>query len=154
MPRPNSLPSTISSLSIVVPEEARSTLFYTAVEGFASLEWRRLLQHLENLESLAVPPPYAVLPMQVVILSSSDFTMVCPRLQRVSIATDTPVDEVHDEQLKRITKFVEARHDAGFTLSSLDVDVSVAMPISDQARADHTKTWDASVGEVVFFVRF
>ena len=59
----------ILSLSIVVPEEARSTLLYTTVEGFTGPEWRRLLQYLENLGSLAVPLPIALLPMQVVILS-------------------------------------------------------------------------------------
>ena len=31
--------------------------------------------------------------------------MMCPRLKRVSITTDIPADEVHDEQLRRITKF-------------------------------------------------
>ena len=79
--------------------------------------------------------------------------MVCPRLRQVSIATETPADEVHDEQLRRITKFVEARDDAGFPLSRLDVDVSVATPISNQARADYTKTWDSLVEEVAFSVR-
>ena len=100
----------IVSLSIIVPEEARSTLLYTAVEGFTSPEWRHLLQHLENQESLAVPLPFALLPMQVVILSSSNYTMVCLTLQQVSIATDIPADEAHGEQLRRITKFLQARH--------------------------------------------
>ena len=153
MSRLTSLKS-ISSLSIVVPEEARSILLYTAVEGFTSPEWRRLLQNLKSLRSLAVPLPFALLPMQVVILSSSDFTMVCPRLRHVSIATDIPADEAHDKQLRRITKFVEASYDGGFEMSSLDVDVLVAAPISDQVRVDYIKTWESSVGEVAFSVRF
>ena len=80
--------------------------------------------------------------------------MVCPRLEHVSITTDILAGEVHDKQLRRITKFVEARYDAGFALSSLDVDVSVATPIHDQAWADYTKTWESSVGEVSFSARF
>ena len=153
MSRLTSLKS-ISSLSIVVPEGARSTLLYTTVEAFTSPEWRRLLQSLENLTSLVVPLPFSLLPMQVVILSSSSFTMVCPRLKHVSITTDIPADEVHDKQLRRITKFVKARYDAGFALSGLDVNVSVATPISDEVRVDYTKTWESSVGEVAFSVRF
>ena len=38
--------------------------------------------------------------MQVVILSSSNYTMIYPRLKRVSIATDIPADEVHNELLR------------------------------------------------------
>ena len=49
---------------------------------------------------------------------------------------------------------MEARHDAGFTLSSLNVDVSVAPSISDQVQADYTKTSDPLVGEIAFSVRF
>ena len=49
---------------------------------------------------------------------------------------------------------MEARQDVGFTLSSLDVGVSVATSVSDQARADYTKNWDSLVGEVAFSVRF
>ena len=49
---------------------------------------------------------------------------------------------------------MEARYDAGFILSSLDVDVSVAALISGQAPADYTKTWDPLVVEAAFFVRF
>ncbi|KAF9647724.1 hypothetical protein BDM02DRAFT_3129556 [Thelephora ganbajun] len=144
----------ISSLSIIIPEDARNVLLYTTIEGFTSPKWRHLLQGLENLTSLAVPLPFALLPTQVVVVSSSTFTMMCPSLKKVSITTDIPVDEVHDEQLRRITKFVEARCDSGFPLSSLDVDVSVATPISKQARAEYAKTWGASVGDVTFSVRF
>ena len=90
-----------SSISTVVPEEARNTLVHTAVGGFTSPEWRRLLQNFDNLVSLVVPLPFAQLPMQVLILSSSDFTGVCPRLMYVSVATDIPTDEVHDGQLWR-----------------------------------------------------
>ena len=90
--------------------------------------------------------------MHMVVLSSSSFT-ICPRLKRVSITADIPADVVHDGQLRRTTKFVEARRDAGFTLSSLDVNVSVATPISDRARADHTKTWELLIGEVTLSVR-
>ena len=152
MPQLTSLES-ISSLSIVVPEEARRILLHTAVEGFTSPEWRRLLQSLENPASLVVSLPFALLPMQVLIPSSSNVTMMCPRLKRISITTDILADEVHDEQLRKITKFVEARHDAGFILSpSLDVDVSVATSVSDQARADYA--WDSLVGEVAFSARF
>ena len=153
MSRFTSLKST-SSLSVIIPEGARGPLLYTAVEGFTSQTWRCLLQNLENLTSLAVPLPFALLPIQVLILSSSSFTMVCPRLEKVSIATDIPADEVHDEQLRRITKLVEARHDAGLPLSSLDVDVSVATPLSKQVRAEYTKIWGASVEDVTFSVRF
>ena len=49
---------------------------------------------------------------------------------------------------------MEARHDAGFALSGLDADVSVATSVSDQAQADYTKTWDSLVGEVAFSARF
>ena len=143
-----------SSLSIIIPEDARDTLLYTAVEGFTSPKWRHLLRSLENLVSLTVPLPFALLPMQVIILSSSNFTMLCPRLEKVAITTDVPADEVHGEQLRRITKFVEARHDSGFPLSSLDVDVSVVTPISKQAQAGYTQTWDELVGDVTFSVRF
>ena len=143
-----------SSLSIIVPEDARGALLYTAVEAFTSPKWRRLLQSFENLTSLATPLPFALLPIQVLIFSSSSFTMMCPKLRRVAITTDIPADEAHDEQLKRITKFVEARHDSGFPLSSLDVDVSVATPIPKYARAEYTKTWIALVGDVTFSVRF
>ena len=143
-----------SSLSIIISEPARNAVLYTVVEGFTSPQWRYLLQSLENLVSLAVPLPFALLPMQVVILSSSNFTMVCPILRKVAITTDIPADEVHDEQLRRITKFVEARHDSGFPLSSLDVDVSVATPISKQARTEYNKTWDGLVEDVTFSVRF
>ena len=153
MSRLTSLKS-ISSLSIVVPEEARSTLLYTAVEGFTSPEWRRLSQSLENLGSLAVPLPLALLPMRVVLLSPSDFTMVCLRMKQVSITTDIPDDGVRDKPLRRITEFVEARYDAGFAPSSLDADVSVATPIHDQAWADYIETWESSVGEVSFSVQF
>ena len=114
----NSLKS-ISSLWIFIPEEARSSFLYTAVEGLTSLGWCRLLQILENLVSLVVPLPFALLPVQVVILSSSNFTTMCPRSRRVSIVMDIPADEVYDEQLRRITKFAEVKHGAGFTLSSL-----------------------------------
>jgi len=144
----------VSSLSIIIPEDARKALLYTAVEGFTSPKWRHLLQSLENLTSLAVPLPFALLPIQVVIVSSSDFTMMCPRLDKVVITTDIPKGEVHDEQLRRVTKFVEARRDSGFPLSSLDVDVSVAEPISKQVRAEYTNTWATSVGDVTFSVRF
>ena len=143
-----------SSLSIIIPEDARSALLYTAVEGFTSPQWRHLLQSLENLTSLAVPLPFALLPIQVLIISSSSFTMTCPRLRKIAVTTDIPADEAHDEQLRRITKFVEARHDAGFPLSSLDVDVSVATLIPKQARAEYTKAWGALVGDVAFSVRF
>lgn len=143
-----------SSLSVVIPEDARNALLYTVVEGFTSPKWRYLMQHLENLTSLAVPLPFALLPIQVVILSSSSFTMMCPRLKNVAIATDIQADEPHDEQLRRVTKLVEARHDAGFPLSSLEVDVSVATPISGEARAEYTKAWEALVGDVTFSVRF
>ena len=111
-------------------------------------------KNLKSLRSLVVPLPFALLPMQVVILSSSDFTMVCPRLKQVSIATDIPADEAHDKQLRRITKFVEARYDGGFELSSLEVYVLVVTPILDQAQVDYIKTWESSVGEVAFSVRF
>ena len=144
----------VTSLSITIPEEARNALLYTAVEGFTNPKWRHLLQSLENLASLAVPLPFALLPIQVVIGSSSDSAMMCPRLKKVAITTDIPADEVHDEQLRRITKFVEARYDSGFPLSSLDVDASVATPISKQARAEYTKTWNALVEDVTFSVRF
>ena len=63
------------------PEEARSTLLYTAVEGFTSPEWRRLLQNLENLAYLIVPLSFAMHHTQVVIVSSSNFTKMCPRLK-------------------------------------------------------------------------
>ena len=92
--------------------------------------------------------------MQVAILLSSNFTMMCLRLKQISITTDIPADEVHSKQLRRIAKSVEARHDMSFTLASLDVDVSVATPISDRARADYTKTWDSLVGEVTFSLWF
>ena len=144
----------VSSFSIIIPEDARNALLYTAVEGFANPKWRHLLQSLENLVSLAVPLPFALLPTQVVIGSSSDSTMMCPRLKKIGITTDIPADEVHDEQLRRITKFVEARYDSGLPLSSLDVDASVATPISKQARAEYTKAWDALVEDVTFSVRF
>jgi hypothetical protein len=72
--------------------------------------------------------------------------MMCPRLEKVAITTDIPADEGHDEQLRRITKFVEARHDSGFPLSNLDVDVSVATPIPKQARAEYTETWGGLAG--------
>ena len=144
----------VSSLSIIIPEDARNSLLYTAVEGFTSPEWRRLLQNLENLTSLAVPLPFALLPIQVVIISTSNFTMTCPKLKKVAIATDIPMDEVHGEQLRRITKFVEARYDSGFPLSTLDVDVSAASPISKQARMEYTEAWGALVEDVTFSVRF
>ena len=67
---------------------------------------------------------------------------------------DIPMDEVHSEQLRRITKFVEARHDSGFPLPNLDVDVSVASPISKQARMEYTGTWGELVEDVTFSVRF
>lgn len=143
-----------SSLSIIVPEDARDALLYTVVEGFTSLKWRHLLQSFENLTSLTAPLPFALLPIQVLVVSSSSFTMICPKLRRVAITTDIPADEAHDEQLRRITKFVEARDDSGFPLSSLDVDVSVAAPISKQTRAEYTKAWIALVGDVTFSVRF
>ena len=101
-----------------------------------------------------MPLPLTLLPMQVVVFSSSNFTMVCPRLERVCITTDIPADDVHNGLLRRITKFVETRHDAGFTLSSPDVNISVVMPISDQVRADYTMAWDALVGVVASSVRF
>ena len=142
-----------SSLSVIIPEGARSAILYTAIEGFTSPKWRYLLQHLENLTSLAVPLPFALLPLQVVILSSSSFMMMCPRLEKVFIATDIPAEEVHDEQLRKVTKLVEARHDAGFPLSSLDVDVSAAAPISKETRAEYTEAWRALVGDVTFCVR-
>jgi len=145
---------TVSSLSIIIPEDARNALLYTVVEGFTSPKWRDLLQNLEDLASLAVPLPFALLPAQVVVVSSSNFTMMCPRLKRVAVTTDIPADEVYDEQLRRISKFVEARHDSGFPLSSLDVDVSVAAPIPKQARTEYTETWGASVRDVTFSVRF
>ena len=66
---------------------------------------------------------------------------------------DIPMDEVHSEQLRRITKFVEARHDSGFPLPNLDVDVSVASPISKQARMEYTETWSALVEDVTFSVQ-
>ena len=144
----------VQSLSIIIPEEARSTLLYTAVEGFTSPKWRHLLQTLEDLTSLAVPLPFALLPAQVAIISSSNFTMMCPKLRQVAITTDIPADEAYDEQLKRITKFVEARQDSGFPLSGLNVDVSVAAPIPDQARAEYNASWGASVRDVTFSVRF
>ena len=144
----------VTSLSIIIPEDARNALLYTAVEGFTSLEWRHLLQNLENLRSLAVPLPFALLPTQVAIVSSPNYTMMCPRLKKVAITTDIPADEGHDKQLRRITKFVEARHDSGFPLSRLDVDVSVATPISKQTRAEYTETWGALSGDVTFSVRF
>ena len=87
----------ISFLSIVVPEEAQRIILHTVVEDFTSPEWRRLLRSLENPASLAVPLPFALFPMQVLISSSSNFTMMCPRLKRISITTDIPADEVHDE---------------------------------------------------------
>ena len=153
MSRLTSLKS-ISSLSIVIPKEARSTLLYTAVEGFTSPEWRHLSQSLKNLGSLTVPLSLALLPMRVVLLSSSDYTMVCLRMKQVFITTDIPDDKVHNKPLRRITKFVEARYDAGFALSSLDADFSVATPIHDQAWADYIETWESSVGEVSFSVQF
>ena len=143
-----------TSLSIIIPEDARNALLYTVVEGFTSPTWRHLLQSLENLASLAVPLPFALLPIQVIVISPPDFTMVCPRLRKVSITTDIPADETHDEQLRRVTRFVEARHDSGFPLSSLDIDVSVATPISKQARTRYAKTWGALVQDVIFSVRF
>ena len=73
----------------------------------------------------------------------------------MSITTDILADEVYDEQLRRITTFVEARHDMDkFALPSLDGDVSVATPISDQAQVDYTNTRDSLVGEAAFSVRF
>ena len=105
--RLTSLNST-SSLSIVVSEGALRILLYTTVEGFTSSAWRRLLQNLENLLSLVVPLPFVLLPMQVVILSSSNFKMMCPRLRRISITTDIPADQVYDEQLRRVDESVEA----------------------------------------------
>jgi len=143
----------VSSLSVIVPEGVRNALLYTAVEGFTSPKWRYLLQHLEHLSSLAVPLPFALLPVQVVILSSSSCAMMCPRLKKVFITTDIPAEQVHDEQLRRVTKLVEARHDSGFPLSVLDVDVSVAAPISDETRHEYTETWGALVGDVTFSVR-
>ena len=148
------LVKSVPSLSIIIPEDARSSLLYTAVEGFTSPKWRHLLRTLEDLTSLAVPLPFSLLPAQVAIISSSNFTMMCPRLQQVAITTDIPADEGYDEQLKRITKFVEARNDSGFPLSNLDVDVSVAVPIPKQAWAEYTTTWGASVLDVTFSVRF
>ena len=143
-----------SSLSIIIPDGARNALLYTAVEGFTSPQWRYLLQNFECLTYLAVPLPFALLPIQVATVSSSNLTMMCPRLKKVVITTDIPADEVHGEQLRRITKFVEARHDSGFPLSSLDVNVSVATPIPKQPRAEYTKSWGAAVGDVSFSVRF
>ena len=96
MSQPTSL-NQIPFLSIVVPEEAQRIIRHTAVEDFTSPEWRRLLRSLENPASLAVPLPFTLLPMQVLISSSSNFTMMCPRLMRISIATDIPTDEVHGE---------------------------------------------------------
>lgn len=148
-----SLKST-SSLAVIIPEGARNALLYTAVEGFAGPKWRHLLQSLDNLAHLTVPLPFALLPLQLLIISSLNPTMMCPKLKKVTIATDIPTDEVHDEQLRRVTKLVEARHDAGFPLSTLDVDVSVATPISKEVRAEYTKTWSALVEEVTFSVRF
>lgn len=49
---------------------------------------------------------------------------------------------------------MEARHDVGFALSSLDVDVSIAIPISDQAWVSYTRAWESLVGEVASSVRF
>ena len=143
-----------SSLSIIIPEGARKDLLYTTVESFASFSWRDLLQNLENLTSLAVPLPFALLPFQLVTISPSSFTMNCPRLRRVAITTDIPVDEVHDEHLRKVTKFAEARHDWGLPLAFLGVHVSVATPISKETRAEYTKTWRALVEDVTFSVRF
>ena len=93
--------------------------------------------------------------MQVITLSSSDFTIVCPRLKHISVATDIPVAEVCEEQLWRITKFVEARDDADLTLSSLDADSDlIAAPISNQAQVDYTEAWDSLFEEILFSVRF
>ena len=66
--------------------------------------------------------------------------MVYPRLKHVSVTTDIPADEVHNKQLRRTAKLAEARYDAGFALSSLDADVSVATPTHDQTSADYIET--------------
>ena len=63
------------------------------------------------------------------------------------------MDEVHDEQFRRITKFVEARYDSGFPLYSLDVDVSAGSPISKQAQMEYTEAWGVFVKDVTFSVR-
>ena len=118
------------------------------------LSFHRHPRRLENLVSIAVPLPFALLPIQVVIISSSNFAMVCPRLKKVTVTINIPADEMHDDQLRRITKFVEARYDSDFPLSSLDVDVSVATPISEKARAEYSKTWNSLVEDVTFPVRF
>ena len=76
-----------------------------------------------------------------------------PEIGVRSVATDIPADEVHDKQLRKITKFVEARHDAGFTLSSLGVDVSVATPVSHGAGRLHQDLGFIGRG-VAFSVRF
>ena len=143
-----------SSLSIIIPEGARNNLLYTIREGFTSPKWRDLLRNLENLTSLAVPLPFALLPTQVVTISSFGFTIMCPRLRKVAITADIQANEVHDEQLRMVTEFVEARHDLGFPLYNLDVDVSVATPISKEARAKYTETWGSLVGDATFSVRF
>jgi hypothetical protein len=142
-----------SSLSIIIPEDARNDLLYITVEGFASPKWFDLLQNLENLTSLAVPLSFALLFVQVVI-SLSGLTVMCPRLRKVAITTDIPADEGHDKDLRKVTKFVEARHDLESPLSSLDVDISVATPLSKEARAKYTETWGALVRDVRFSVRF
>ena len=143
----------VSSLSIIIPEDARNALLYAAVADFTSPKWRHLLQSLEKPAFIAVPFPFALFPTQAPIASSSNFTMMCPRLKKVAITTDIPADEMDDERLRRITKFVEAWYDSGFPLSSPDVGASVATPISKQARAEYTKTWDALVDGATFSVR-
>ena len=145
--RLSSLKST-SSLSITISEGARKDTVYTAVDGFASSEWYNLLQHLENLKSLAVP----LLGLSVIGFPLS-FDMMCPSLREVAITMDIPADEVYEEHLRRVTDFVEARGDCGSPLSSLNVDVSVATPVPKVTRAEYIKTWSALVGDVTFFAR-
>jgi hypothetical protein len=44
------------------------------------------------------------------------------------------------KHLRKITKFVEARHDPDFLLSSRDFNVSVATPSPRQSRAEYGKS--------------
>jgi hypothetical protein len=53
-------------------------------------------------------------------MGSSSILMMCSRLKKAEITMDIPADVDYDEQL---TRFIQARRESGFPLSSLDVDV-------------------------------
>ena len=105
---------------------------HSPINGRGRIHQPQMASRAENLAYLVVSLPFSLLPMRVVILSSSDFTMVCPRSKRVSVATEILVDDVVHS----------------------GCDVSVATSISDRARADYTNIWALLAGEVASSIQF